>query len=148
MFGSYRKLGQTENIFCVDRNISAHGQKIFSASIFTSNELHSSHNTLSELLSHALLTVTLQALLTDTLQTIVTEPYRSSHRPSSKRWASTDRRPTLHRPTICCTHGESDPPHFSIRSTLQSDPTRISLRSTHLTSDPHTSDLPFSSIHP
>ena len=56
MFSSYIKLGQTENVFCVDCKIRAHGCKMLSGFIFTSNKLHSSHNTLSELLSPALLT--------------------------------------------------------------------------------------------
>ena len=56
VFGNYWKLGQTENVFYVDCKIRAHECKMFSSFIFTSNELHFSHNTLSELLSHALLT--------------------------------------------------------------------------------------------
>ena len=37
MFGSYRKLGQTENVLCVDCKIRAHRCKMFSGFIFTSN---------------------------------------------------------------------------------------------------------------
>ena len=37
VFGSYRKLGQTENVLCVDCKIRAHRCKMFSGFIFTSN---------------------------------------------------------------------------------------------------------------
>ena len=37
VFGSYRKLGQTEDVFCVNCKIRAHRCKMFSGFIFTSN---------------------------------------------------------------------------------------------------------------
>ena len=43
MFGSYRKFGQTEIVFCVNRKIRAHERKIIYILIFPSNNFRKSH---------------------------------------------------------------------------------------------------------
>ena len=43
MFGSYRKLGQIENVFCVYCKIRAHGRKIIYGLILPSNNFRKSH---------------------------------------------------------------------------------------------------------
>ena len=43
MFGSYRKFGQTEIVFCVNRKIRAHERKIIYILIFPTNNFWKSH---------------------------------------------------------------------------------------------------------
>ena len=43
MFGSYRKLGQTEIVFCVDHKIGADKRKIIYVLIFPTNNFQKSH---------------------------------------------------------------------------------------------------------
>ena len=135
VFGSYWKLGQTENVFYVDCKIRAHECKMFSSFIFTSNELHFSHNTLSELLSHALLTdhwyspssLTPSSTLSLMPNAVDPLPYASSSSTHSSMSAK-------------------DPPTVSFLFQLSSflSPTT----SPHLTSNPHISDPPSTKADP
>ena len=43
VFGSYRKLGQTEIVFCIDRKIRAPRRKIIYVLIFPTNNFRKSH---------------------------------------------------------------------------------------------------------
>ena len=108
---------------------------MFSSFIFTSNELHSSHNTLSELLSHALLTdhwyspssLTPSSTLSFMPNAVDPLPYASS--------SSTH-----------CSMSAKDPPTVSFLFQLSSFlcPTT----SPHLTSNPHISDPPSTKADP
>ena len=135
MFAHYWKLGQTENVFYVDCKIRAHGCKMFSSFIFTSNELHSSHNTFSELLSHALL--------------IYHWYSPSSLTPSSTLSLTPNAVDPLPHASLSSTHSSmsaKDPPMVSFLFQLSSflSPTT----SPHLTSNPHISDPPSTKADP
>ena len=83
MFGSYRKLGQTGNVFCVDYKIRAHGCKMFSGFIFTSNNFQKPCLKREKELEHTPHTVQ--------------NPYPSSPQPSSSQPRSC--RPTVQNPS-------------------------------------------------
>ena len=75
MFGSYRKSGQTENHFCVDCKIRAHSCKSISSFIFTSNHLHSSHNTpSSSQITHSSHSPTVLSILSHTHSSPIAHP--------------------------------------------------------------------------
>ena len=83
MFGSYRKLGQSGNVFCVDYKIRAHGCKMFSGFIFTSNNFQKPCLKREKELEHTPHTVQ--------------NPYPSSPQPSSSQPRSC--RPTVQNPS-------------------------------------------------
>ena len=73
VFGSYRKLSQTENHFCVDCKIRAHSCKI--GFIFTSNHLHSLQNTpSSSQITHSSHSPTVLSILSYTHSSLIAHP--------------------------------------------------------------------------
>ena len=75
MFGSYRKLVQTENHFCVGCKIRAHSCKSISGFIFTSNHLHSPYNTpSSSQITHSSHSPTILSILSHMHSSLITHP--------------------------------------------------------------------------
>ena len=116
---------------------------MLSGFIFTSNKLHSSHNTLSELLSPALLTdhwyfpSSLTPSSTLSLTPNVANPLPHASPSSSHSLTSTKDPPTVSFLfQLSSFLSPTTSPH--LRSTLYLSPTT----SPHLTSDPHTFDPP------
>ena len=118
-FSSYRKLGQTENHFYVDRRIRAHSCKSISSFIFTSNHLHSSHNTPnSSQITHSSHSPTVLSMFSHTHSSPIVHPSTSESHPSTGEIAPWTHSPinlprpparSRHEPTNRLTHPVSDP---------------------------------------
>ena len=150
VFGSYRKLGQTKNHFCVDCKIRAHSCKSISSFVFISNHLHSSHNTpSSSQITHSSHSLTILSILSHMHSSPIAHPStdESSDRTSKHRRVAPQHRrdratnPPTNRPTSSIgeiapwTHELIDPPSEwpTPRSThhLQIDPPHPPASRTH-----------------
>ena len=150
VFGSYQKLGQIENHFCVDRKIRAHSCRSISGFIFTSNHLHSSHNTpSSSQITHSSHSPTVLSILSHTHSSPIAHPStgKSSDRTSKHRQVAPQHRrdratnPPNDRPTSSTgeiapqTHEPIDPPNEwptpRLSRHLQIDPPRPLASRTH-----------------
>ena len=123
MFGSYRKLGQTKNHFCVDCKIRAHSCKSISSFVFISNHLHSSHNTpSSSQITHSSHSLTILSILSHMHSSPIAHPSTDESHPSTGE-------------IVPQTHEPIDPPSEwpTPRSThhLQIDPPRPSVSRTY-----------------
>ena len=123
VFGSYRKLGQTKNHFCVDCKIRAHSYKSISSFVFISNHLHSSHNTpSSSQITHSSHSSTILSILSHMHSSPIAHPSTDESHPSTGE-------------IVPQTHEPIDPPSEwpTPRSThhLQIGPPRPSASHTH-----------------
>ena len=143
VFGSYRKLGQTENHFCVDCKIRAHSCKSISGFIFTSNHLHSSHNTpSSSQITHSSHSPTVLSILSHMHSSLIAHPSIGESHPNTGEIALQTHPPidpprppvrSHHEPTNWSTHPVSDPLlDRPTSSTSESHPrTNLSLSLSH-----------------